>query len=87
MSVQLYLENFLRLAQKRTFLFEFFRDLAQKRTFISLVEATTPAWTSLFATASAVVTELGGVLSHAAVVARIPLARRCRSALGDDNAP
>ena len=34
------------------------------------MEATTPTWTSLFATASAVVTELGGVLSHAAVVAR-----------------
>jgi len=37
---------------------------------VLVVEATTPAWTSLFATASAVVTELGGVLSHAAVVAR-----------------
>lgn len=37
---------------------------------VLVVEATTPAWTSLFASASAVVTELGGVLSHAAVVAR-----------------
>ncbi|MCA2218206.1 PEP/pyruvate-binding domain-containing protein [Jidongwangia harbinensis] len=31
---------------------------------------TDPAWTPLFAVASAVVTEIGGVLSHAAIVAR-----------------
>jgi pyruvate,water dikinase len=36
-----------------------------------LVAATTaPAWTPLFATAAAVVTDTGGVLSHCAVVAR-----------------
>jgi pyruvate,water dikinase len=31
---------------------------------------TTPAWTMLFSTAAAVVTDGGGVLSHAAIVAR-----------------
>jgi pyruvate,water dikinase len=36
-----------------------------------LVAATTePPWTPLFATASAIVTDSGGVLSHSAVVAR-----------------
>lgn len=32
--------------------------------------ATDPAWTPLFEVAAAVVTEVGGVLSHAAIVAR-----------------
>ena len=32
--------------------------------------ATEPPWTPLFATASAIVTDVGGVLSHSAVVAR-----------------
>lgn len=31
---------------------------------------TDPAWTSLFTVAAAVVTETGGLLSHAAIVAR-----------------
>jgi rifampicin phosphotransferase len=31
---------------------------------------TTPAWTSLFAMASAVVTDVGGPLSHSSIVAR-----------------
>jgi pyruvate,water dikinase len=32
--------------------------------------ATTPAWTPLFAMASAVVTDVGGPLSHSSIVAR-----------------
>jgi pyruvate,water dikinase len=32
--------------------------------------ATTPAWTPLFAMASAVVTDIGGPLSHGSIVAR-----------------
>ena len=31
---------------------------------------TTPAWTPLFASAAALVTDTGGILSHAAIVAR-----------------
>jgi pyruvate,water dikinase len=31
---------------------------------------TTPAWTTLFAQASAVVTDIGGPLSHSSIVAR-----------------
>ena len=31
---------------------------------------TTPAWTALFAMASAVVTDIGGPLSHSSIVAR-----------------
>ena len=31
---------------------------------------TTPAWTSLFAMASGVVTDVGGPLSHSSIVAR-----------------
>ena len=31
---------------------------------------TTPAWTTLFALASAIVTDVGGVLSHSSIVAR-----------------
>jgi len=37
---------------------------------ILVTETTAPAWTPLFATAAAVVTDTGGVLSHCAVVAR-----------------
>jgi rifampicin phosphotransferase len=32
--------------------------------------ATLPSWTPLFATAAAVVTDVGGILSHCAIVAR-----------------
>ncbi len=35
-----------------------------------IAETTSPVWTPLFATAAAVVTDQGGVLSHSAVVAR-----------------
>ena len=37
---------------------------------VLIAEATVPPWTPLFATACAVVTDTGGVLSHSAVVAR-----------------
>ena len=37
---------------------------------VLVAEATAPPWTPLFATAAAVVTDVGGVLSHCAVVAR-----------------
>ncbi len=37
---------------------------------VLVAETTMPAWTPLFATAAAVVTDTGGVLSHCAVVAR-----------------
>ena len=37
---------------------------------VLVAQATMPPWTPLFATASAVVTDIGGVLSHSAVVAR-----------------
>ena len=37
---------------------------------VLVAEATEPPWTPLFATASAIVTDNGGVLSHSAVVAR-----------------
>ncbi len=37
---------------------------------ILVAEATAPPWTPLFATAAAIVTDAGGVLSHCAVVAR-----------------
>lgn len=37
---------------------------------ILVTETTAPAWTPLFATAAAIVTDAGGVLSHCAVVAR-----------------
>lgn len=46
-------------------------DFARVRTGDILVCRTTdPAWTSLFSVVAAVVTETGGVLSHAAIVAR-----------------
>jgi pyruvate,water dikinase len=44
---------------------------------------TTPAWTPLFAVASAVVTDIGGPLSHSSIVAReygIPAVMAVRSA-------
>lgn len=37
---------------------------------VLVTERTTPPWTPLFAIASAVVTDIGGVLSHCAIVAR-----------------
>ncbi len=37
---------------------------------VLVAETTAPPWTPLFATASAVVTDTGGILSHCAVVAR-----------------
>jgi pyruvate,water dikinase len=37
---------------------------------ILVAETTAPPWTPLFASAAAVVTDTGGVLSHCAVVAR-----------------
>jgi phosphohistidine swiveling domain-containing protein len=37
---------------------------------ILVAESTAPPWTPLFVTATAVVTDMGGVLSHGAVVAR-----------------
>ncbi len=37
---------------------------------VLVVSVTSPAWTPLFAVASAIVTEVGGVLGHTAVVAR-----------------
>ncbi|MDQ6752162.1 MAG: PEP-utilizing enzyme [Actinomycetota bacterium] len=46
-------------------------DFAQMRPGEVLVaRMTTPAWTSLFAMASAVVTDVGGPLSHSSIVAR-----------------
>ncbi|TIC87753.1 pyruvate kinase [Nocardioides sp. GY 10113] len=37
---------------------------------VLVCQTTSPAWTPLLASASAVVTEIGGILSHAAIVAR-----------------
>jgi len=37
---------------------------------VLVASITTPAWTSLFARASAVVTDIGGPLSHSSIVAR-----------------
>jgi pyruvate,water dikinase len=46
-------------------------DFAQMQAGDVLVAAiTTPAWTPLFARASAVVTDVGGPLSHGSIVAR-----------------
>jgi pyruvate,water dikinase len=46
-------------------------DFEQMRPGDVLVAvATTPAWTPLFAMASAVVTDIGGPLSHSSIVAR-----------------
>jgi rifampicin phosphotransferase len=47
------------------------QDFGQMRPGDVLVASiTTPAWTSLFAMASAVVTDIGGPLSHSSIVAR-----------------
>ena len=47
------------------------QDLGQMQPGDVLVASiTTPAWTSLFAMASAVVTDIGGPLSHSSIVAR-----------------
>ncbi|MDI2033739.1 PEP-utilizing enzyme [Paenarthrobacter nitroguajacolicus] len=51
---------------------------------VLVCRTTDPAWTPLFGIASAVVTETGGMLSHAAIVAReygIPAVLGVRSAL------
>ena len=37
---------------------------------VLVAETTAPPWTPLFATAAAIVTNTGGILSHCAVVAR-----------------
>ena len=37
---------------------------------VLVASATTPAWTPLFAMASAVITDIGGPLSHGSIVAR-----------------
>ncbi len=37
---------------------------------VLVAETTAPPWTPLFATAAAIVTDTGGILSHCAVVAR-----------------
>ncbi len=47
---------------------EEFRSM--KRGAILIAPLTTPAWTPLFALASGVVTDVGGLLSHASIVAR-----------------
>jgi pyruvate,water dikinase len=48
-----------------------FADAGKLRAGDVLVaETTAPPWTPLFATAAAIVTDSGGVLSHCAVVAR-----------------
>jgi pyruvate,water dikinase len=50
------------------------RSLAEAQTLqkgdILVTETTSPAWTPLFATVAAVVTDTGGVLSHCAIVTR-----------------
>ncbi len=47
------------------------QDFGQMRPGDVIVAVTTtPAWTPLFAMASAVVTEIGGPLSHSSIVAR-----------------
>ena len=50
------------------------RSLAEatklRRGDVLVAETTAPPWTPLFATAAAIVTDTGGILSHCAVVAR-----------------
>jgi pyruvate,water dikinase len=59
-------------------------DFAKLKSGDVLVAVTTtPAWTPLFAQASAVVTDIGGPLSHSSIVAReygIPAVMAARSA-------
>jgi pyruvate,water dikinase len=50
---------------------------------VLVATTTTPAWTPLFALASAVVTDIGGPLSHSSIVAReygIPAVMAARNA-------
>ena len=50
---------------------------------VLVATTTTPAWTPLFAMASAVVTDIGGPLSHSSIVAReygIPAVMAARNA-------
>lgn len=47
-----------------------FEPLVRHEVIIFRAVATTPAWTPLFAMASAVVTDIGGPLSHSSIVAR-----------------
>jgi pyruvate,water dikinase len=56
---------------------------AMKPGEVLVAVTTTPAWTPLFAMASAVVTDIGGPLSHSSIVAReygIPAVMAARSA-------
>ncbi len=46
------------------------RLLAKDAGDILIAETTAPPWMPLFATVAAVVTDVGGILSHSAVVAR-----------------
>jgi phosphohistidine swiveling domain-containing protein len=46
------------------------RLLELKEPVVLVTRLTDPAWSSLFSRLNAVVTELGGVISHAAIVAR-----------------
>ena len=60
---------------------EDFRKLKPGDVLVAVT--TTPAWTPLFALASAVVTDIGGPLSHSSIVAReygIPAVMAARSA-------
>jgi pyruvate,water dikinase len=56
---------------------------AMKPGEVLVAVTTTPAWTPLFAMASAVVTDIGGPLSHSSIVAReygIPAVMAARGA-------
>ena len=44
--------------------------LAYRLRFMIVAGITTPVWTPLFAMASAIVTDIGGPLSHSSIVAR-----------------
>ena len=58
-----------------------------ERGNVLIAVTTTPAWTPLFALASAVVTDIGGPLSHSSIVAReygIPAVMATRSATRTD---
>jgi pyruvate,water dikinase len=45
-------------------------EVRLSRGDVLVAETTAPAWTPLFATVAALVTDTGGVLSHGAIVAR-----------------
>ena len=51
-------------------IFDSYADLAALGDKALLLSAISPAWTPLFAIASAVVTDIGGPLSHSSIVAR-----------------